>query len=78
MRSGEIDFFSRVPPNSHLLGDLARTITQEEKMKRCHWDTSLSGWRRSHTRIALAFGTTFWVMALNLLVLGTILLWKRN
>ena len=47
-------------------------------MKRCHWDTFLSGWRRSHTQIALAFGTTFWVMALNLLVLGTILLWKRN
>jgi len=47
-------------------------------MNICHWDTSLSGWRRSHTQIALAFGTTFWVMALNLLVLGTILLWKRN
>ena len=47
-------------------------------MNRCHWDTSLSGWRRPHTQIALAFGTTFWVMALNLLVLGTILLWKRN
>jgi hypothetical protein len=56
------------------------TITQEkkDKMNRCHWDTSLSGWRRSHTQIALAFGTTFWAMALNLLVLGTILLWKRN
>ena len=49
-----------------------------DKRIRFAWDTSLSGWRRSHTQIALAFGATFWVMALNLLVLGTILLWKRN
>jgi hypothetical protein len=80
MRSGEIVFFSRVPPTRTSLAISLGQLPKKKKikMKRCHWDTSLSGWHRSHTRIALAFGTTFWVMALNLLVLGTILLWKRN